>query len=109
MKINKKELKIIADFKNRVQQEFPGEIVELVLFGSKARGDASPASDIDLLLITASEDWKKADKIRSIGYTMDPHMQYALSIHAISKKHADYLREKGFCFLKNVTQTGIPV
>lgn len=34
------------------------ELVELRLFGSKARGDSNPESDIDVLIVLESYDWE---------------------------------------------------
>ena len=51
------EKPILEEFKRRVEQRFPGEIVRLVLFGSKARGDASVESDFDVLVVIRSEDF----------------------------------------------------
>ena len=47
------EKQALAQIKRRVSALF--EIRQFILFGSKARDEASPDSDIDLLLITARE------------------------------------------------------
>ncbi len=36
----------------RLRQEYPTEIAQVILFGSRARGDASRESDFDLLIVT---------------------------------------------------------
>lgn len=38
-------------------KHYPEQILEVVLFGSKARGDDNPESDIDFLVITNSESY----------------------------------------------------
>jgi predicted nucleotidyltransferase len=40
----------LADIKRRVSALFP--VHEYILFGSKARGDFEPESDVDLLIVT---------------------------------------------------------
>jgi len=41
----------LVEIKRRVSAIFP--VKQYILFGSKARGDAAPDSDVDLLIITA--------------------------------------------------------
>ncbi|MCX5727780.1 MAG: hypothetical protein NTZ28_02895 [Nitrospirae bacterium] len=36
-----REMPIVEEFKRRVEERFPGELVRLVLFGSKVRGEAT--------------------------------------------------------------------
>ncbi len=45
------ELRAVEEFKRRILAELPGQVKDIILFGSKARGDAHPGSDIDLLVI----------------------------------------------------------
>jgi predicted nucleotidyltransferase len=42
---------IISEFRDRIQAEYGDRLVKLVVFGSEARGDAEPDSDIDLLVV----------------------------------------------------------
>lgn len=49
--LSEDEQKAIKAFKYRLLDKYPKEIKDLRLFGSKARGDSHPESDIDLLII----------------------------------------------------------
>ncbi|GFP25912.1 nucleotidyltransferase domain-containing protein [Candidatus Hakubella thermalkaliphila] len=109
MKLTKKERRIIKEFKRRAERQFPGEIISVMVFGSKVRGDATRASDIDILVITPSDDWALGDKIREIGYELDEEIDFALSIQVISKNHFTYLRDKNFQFVKNIERDGITI
>ncbi len=48
MKKLEKTPDVLAAFKNAVQRSFPGQVESIVLFGSRARGDASSGSDWDV-------------------------------------------------------------
>jgi predicted nucleotidyltransferase len=109
MKLTKKERRIIKEFKRRAERQFPGEILSVMVFGSKARGDATGKSDIDILVVTPSEDWRLGDRIREIGYELDEEIGFTLSIQVISKNHFTYLRDKNFQFVKNIEQDGIAI
>ncbi len=44
----------VADFLARLQEACPNDVQRVVLYGSKARGEAAQWSDIDLLVVAAS-------------------------------------------------------
>ena len=50
MHLTENERAALAEIKRRVRRLF--DVREFILFGSKARGDAVPDSDIDLMIIT---------------------------------------------------------
>ena len=41
----------LADFQRRLLALFPNEISQLILFGSYARGEAAPDSDVDVMVV----------------------------------------------------------
>jgi len=100
---------ILQEFKRRAEQRFPGELVRLVLFGSKARGDASVESDIDVLTVVRSDDWKLGDEIRDIGYELEIAHGVVLSIQVMGQRQYQELKARGLTFVANVEQEGFAV
>ena len=49
------DARAVAVFANRLRQRLGDHIAEIRLFGSKARGDARPESDIDMLVVVQPE------------------------------------------------------
>jgi predicted nucleotidyltransferase len=41
----------LDDFQRRLLELFPGEISQLILYGSYARGEATPDSDVDVMVV----------------------------------------------------------
>ncbi len=103
------EQPIIEEFKRRVEQRFPRELVRLVLFGSKARGEATPESDVDLLAVIQSDNWRLGDEIRSVGYALELEHGVVLSIQVISRNHYERLRASGTQFFHVLEQEGVVV
>lgn len=86
------EKPIIEEFKRHVEERFPGELVRLIIFGSKVRGEATPDSDVDLLAVIQSDNWRLGDKIRVVGYALELEHGVVLSIQVISRDHYERLR-----------------
>ncbi|NOU12341.1 MAG: nucleotidyltransferase domain-containing protein [Nitrospira sp.] len=103
------EQPILQEFKRRVEHRFPGELVRVVLFGSKARGDASVESDIDVLTVVRSEDWKLGDEVRDIGYELEIAHGVVLSIQVMGQRQYQELKARGSTFLEQVEQEGVAV
>ncbi|HRI38874.1 MAG TPA: nucleotidyltransferase domain-containing protein [Nitrospira sp.] len=103
------EQPILQAFKRWVEQGFPGELVRVVLFGSKARGDASAESDIDVLTVVRSQDWKLGDEIRDIGYELEIAHGVVLSIQVMGQRQYQELKARGSTFLEQVEQEGLAV
>ena len=53
----------VLEFLARVRSKYGGQIRRAMLFGSKARGEATADSDIDILLIVEDETWDFKDEI----------------------------------------------
>ena len=51
MKINDKLKTILAKLRSHFEQLYGDRLTQMVLYGSQARGDADPDSDIDVLVV----------------------------------------------------------
>lgn len=52
---HEKLAQILTELRERLVELYDDRLVELVLFGSRARGDATPGSDIDVLAVLKGE------------------------------------------------------
>lgn len=69
--LTENEIHALEEIKYRIKACFP--VHEFILFGSKARGDARPDSDIDLLIVFERElDWRETEKV--IGETYEVNL-----------------------------------
>ena len=109
MELSIQEKHIVEEFKRQVEQRFPGELIRVVLFGSKVRGDATRESDVDVLVVIHSEGWRLGDEIRSLGYALELEHGVVLSIQVMSERHYEELRLFGSQFFKAVEREGVSV
>ncbi|MBM4402683.1 MAG: nucleotidyltransferase domain-containing protein [Candidatus Cloacimonetes bacterium] len=61
MKLTKKEQKALDEFTQKLTSKYADRIDRIVLYGSRARGDARPDSDIDLLIVVKDKQPRVID------------------------------------------------
>jgi predicted nucleotidyltransferase len=54
-------------FVRRVRRGFDDRVLSVILFGSRARGDAQPDSDVDLVVIVDRDDLETSKAIRHLA------------------------------------------
>jgi len=82
---------------------------EIRLFGSKARGDSRPGSDIDVLVIVGTDDWHMVDTVYDIATDIQLDHGLLISPKVISRRHFDRCQALGTSFINNVINEGVPV
>lgn len=105
--LNSKEREIIRQYKNILMDQFPSNVQNFYLFGSKARGDFHDTSDIDILITLKNYDWKLGDRIRRIGYELDEEIDYKFSIMILPDTEFESLKKKNYQFIVNVLKDGV--
>jgi predicted nucleotidyltransferase len=102
------ERQALVEFVQELQKQFAG--VRLVmLFGSKARGDSTPDSDLDVLIVIDSDDWRLHKEIRYLAVDICLKYNYELDIspRIWSFFHFKDMQEKEFSLYKNICRDGI--
>jgi uncharacterized protein len=99
---------IIHDMKEIIQSVSPG--AEIILFGSEARGDSKPDSDIDVLILVNKEKLSFEDKSVITDPLYDIEIKTGVSISPIvyTKKQWDS-RPFKTPFYINVMNEGIAI
>jgi len=87
-------------FLARATQQWGGRIEEVILFGSTARGEATAASDVDLLVITSGEDFHLRRNLIGLAYDIMLETGVNLSVKVLSRD--DMERGRYSPFLKAV-------
>ena len=91
----------------QVIDSYGTHILDVVLFGSKARGDSRHDSDIDVLLIADTDAWQFKHAIS--GIASDIGMEYDVLIDArvVGVERWERRAAEGFSLYQNVTHDGI--
>ena len=72
---------VLDRLRERIIHAFGARVRRVILFGSRARGDALPESDYDVLVVFTElvpEEWQRTvlnlyDAFRGIGVVVEPH------------------------------------
>ena len=109
MALSMKERSALKQFKISLEQVLGSQLIEMKLFGSKARGDDQPNSDMDVLVIVATDDWHIRDKVYDVATDMLLQVDICISPKVISKNKFDQLRKEGTSFIYNVSKDAITI
>ncbi len=109
MALSTEEKSALMQFKADLEQALGSQLIELKLFGSKARGDDQPDSDMDVLVIVASDDWHLRDKVYDIATDILLQMDVCISPKVISKNRFDRLCKEGTSFMHHVSKDAITI
>src|SRR5215470_14788495 len=75
------ENKALEDYVAAVRKHYGRSLVEILVFGSRARGDARPDSDVDLAVILEDGDWQFwEEKWLLAGLAYDVLLDYDLHV-----------------------------
>jgi predicted nucleotidyltransferase len=109
MALTTKENLVLGQFKAAVAQSLGNRLIEMKLFGSKARGDDRPDSDIDALVIVTDDDWHICDTVYDIATDLSLKTDIFISPKVISKGRFEELQKEDTSFLRNISRDAIAV
>ena len=100
------ERALLAQCREAVWTVVPG--VEVILYGSRARGNARTDSDYDLLVLVEGEvDWIREDQIRQRLYPLELATGAVLTVHAYSRRTWDSPLYRAMPFTQHVERDGV--
>ena len=103
------ERTVLRELRSRIQREFPEWSFWMTLFGSRARGDAEPDSDMDVLLEVETErvSFAEKQKVRRVAGEVSIDFGVVVSILISDGR---LRQERGdFSIFETIREEGIPV
>ncbi|MCL5102863.1 MAG: nucleotidyltransferase domain-containing protein [Armatimonadetes bacterium] len=97
---------ILSELKTRLTELYGERLVELILYGSQARGDAVEGSDIDVLVVLRGEVRLSREIPYVNGVTADLSLRHETVITCAFMDDQSYRTRSG-PFLRNVRREGI--
>jgi len=99
---------VLAELHRRLEQLYGPRLIRLVLYGSQARGDAEPGSDIDVLvalrgLVDPGQEISKAGEV-----TASVSLAHDVVISCVFVSEEEFAREQS-PLLRNARREGVAV
>ncbi len=87
--------------------QYGDRLERVVLFGSKARGDFAPESDLDILVVLHDGDWRLRDAVALAAF--DPMIEHGVVLSPLIVDVADYLwwQEHNAPIYRNICAEGV--
>lgn len=99
---------LLNSIKKRLREHYGDRLIEVILYGSEARGESEPDSDIDILCVLDGpvNDWKEISAITEITYPLQ--LEYLdRMIHILPVSAGDYKRRIPLYI--EVRSEGVPI
>lgn len=98
--------KVLRELQTGLRAIYSGRLSRLVLFGSYARGDAEPGSDIDVLVVLKPPVYPSEEIKRTIDGVADISLKHNVVVSCVFVSEENYLYKQSPLLL-NVRREGI--
>jgi predicted nucleotidyltransferase len=96
-------------YREALNEKHPGTVQEILIYGSKARGQAHAESDLDVLLIVKNEAGARKRELRRIGYLLAATTDVLPSILAYTREEWESRKRSGSTFRQAVDRDAVRV
>lgn len=97
----------VKEFCLQVKQKLTGNVLDVQVFGSVARGTATPDSDIDVLVLLELKQPEVRDIIAEIALDINLKYDVLISPVVMSKEHYSNALFQETAFYRNLKQEGV--
>jgi len=101
------EQQAVLEFVRLLIERFNGLIRWVLRFGSKARGESTPESDLDLLVVVESNDWRVHKQIRYLAADIPLECNLNLSTRVWTTSHHREVEKLQSLLYQNIQRDAI--
>jgi predicted nucleotidyltransferase len=99
---------VLVELRRQLNELYGSRLVHLVLYGSQARGDAMPGSDVDVLVVLAGQVDPALEIERVTPISAALSLEYDIVISCVYVSDERYIQENSPLLL-NVRREGVVV
>lgn len=107
--LNPREQNALKVFINSINQDYRDTVQQVWLYGSCVRGSRSKYSDIDLFLISSTDDWRAHEPIRFLAARVSNELDVFLSVKIVGLNHLQRLRSIQPGYYQLIINEGIKI
>lgn len=108
-KLTPNDRKALRLFAERLRAAYPRQIEDVRLFGSKARGDATKYSDVDVLVVLKRGDWRDRRRVSGISAAVLLETGVVLSAKMFTREQFDRMKARRSVFWQTIQPDLTPV
>lgn len=86
-----------------------GQLLQAILFGSKARGDGNPWSGIDILIVVREENWTVRAQVSTLAADISLEYDVLIGPRVIGQERWERMKKAGLSLHKNIAAEGVPL
>jgi predicted nucleotidyltransferase len=101
----------LGEFAAEVRERFGDAVERILLYGSRARGDDVPDSDVDVIVFLAEgTDLREARGVMSdLSCAVAARYGFRFLIQALAYTEETFRQRASYFFIKNVKREGVPI
>jgi predicted nucleotidyltransferase len=102
---------LIEEFKRRLPIEIAQHIKHMIMYGSRARGDAGPDSDLDLVALVDENSAALEQRLDEIAYNLmwDHDFKPIISLKVFTEERFRSAAAKGYSYYRTIEREGITI
>ena len=104
--MNEKLQTILGKLRSHIEEIYGDRLVKIILFGSQARGDAKPDSDIDVLVVLKGEVQLGEEILKNSYFVADLCLQNDALVSCLYMDENQFIHRNG-PLLRNIRKEGI--
>jgi len=98
----------VASYRARLEDELPGRVVRVTLFGSWARGDAHEDSDVDVLVVLAQATGRERARAIDAGGLVGLELGLVMAPLVLTQAEWDGLVRSERRLAREIEHDGVP-
>jgi len=100
--------RLLSTLTEELHRQLGSDLWLLLLYGSRARGEAQPDSDVDLFVVLRRASEAAQEKVRQVAYEVmwEADFAYVFSLYLTDVQHYETLEQRGSSFLRNIQREG---
>jgi predicted nucleotidyltransferase len=99
----------VTEYVAGIGDRFPDRILSVILFGSKARGDANVESDVDLLVLVDAEDREFRSELWHIASDLSLKYNLVISVRVFAQARWSETRRLRPPLYRAIMADGVPL
>ena len=109
--MNERDRALVIDFKRRLPSEMLRQVKRLIVFGSRARGETTEDSDLDMIALVNEKKLDIEKKLEDIAYQIMENYDFKpiISLKVFEESQFYNAINKGFSFYRHVEEEGVVI